>query len=232
MEEKNVTFSIKNWKEDDRPREKLLTKGKDVLSDAELIAIILGSGSRRESALDLAKRILSSVENNLSTLAKLSIPQLMAFNGIGEAKSVSVVTALEIGRRRRLEEALTQSKISSSKSVFDIMQPILGELQHEEFWIVYLNNSNKILLKFQMSKGGISGTLVDTRLVFKKAVEIGATSIILVHNHPSGTLVPSNADKMLTQKIFKAGQTLDIKVLDHIIVTEKSYFSFADSNAL
>ena len=151
MEEKKVTFSIKNWKEDDRPREKLLTKGKDVLSDAELIAIILGSGSRRESALDLAKRILSSVENNLSTLAKLSIPQLMAFNGIGEAKSVSVVTALEIGRRRRLEEALTQSKISSSKSVFDIMQPILGELQHEEFWIVYLNNSYKILLKFLLS---------------------------------------------------------------------------------
>jgi DNA repair protein RadC len=232
MEEKKVTFSIKNWKEDDRPREKLLTKGKDVLSDAELIAIILGSGSRKESALDLAKRILSSVENNLSNLAKLSIPQLMAFNGVGEAKSVSVVTALEIGRRRRLEEALTQSKITSSKSVFDIMQPILGELQHEEFWIVYLNNSNKVLLKFQMSKGGISGTLVDTRLVFKKAVEIGATSIILVHNHPSGTLVPSNADKMLTQKILKAGQTLDIKVLDHIIITEKSYFSFADSNEL
>lgn len=232
MEEKKGSFSIKNWKEDDRPRDKLLSKGKGVLSDAELIAIMLGSGNRRESALGLAKRILASVDNNLSKLAKMSIQQLMTFNGIGEAKSVSIVTALELGRRRRLEEALVQSKITSSKSVFNIMQPILGELQHEEFWIVYLNNSNRILLKFQMSKGGISGTLVDTRLVFKKAIEIGATSIILVHNHPSGTLMPSSADKMLTQKIKKAGETLDIKVLDHVIVTEKSYFSFADSNEL
>lgn len=232
MEEKKESFSIKNWKEDDRPREKLLNKGKEVLSDAELIAIMLGSGSRRESALDLAKRILSSVDNNLNKLARLSISQLMAFNGVGEAKSVSIVTALELGRRRRLEEALVQLKITSSKSVFNIMQPILGELQHEEFWILYLNNSNKILLKTQMSKGGINGTLVDTRLVFKKAIELSATSVILVHNHPSGTLIPSNADKMLTQKILEAGKTLDIKVLDHVIITEKSYFSFADSNEL
>ena len=232
MKENKTSFSIKNWKEDDRPREKLIAKGRGVLSDAELVAILLGSGSINESAVDLSKRILASVSHNLNNLAKLSMEQLMVFKGVGEAKSVSVIAALELGRRRRLEEALVLSKITSSKAVFEIMQPIIGDLQHEEFWILYLNNSNRVLQKFQMSKGGITGTLVDTRLIFKKAMEVGATSIILTHNHPSGTLEPSNSDKILTQKIKTAGETLDIKVLDHLIVTEKSYFSFADSDEL
>ncbi|MCK5815896.1 MAG: DNA repair protein RadC [Flavobacteriaceae bacterium] len=229
---KNKSISIKDWKEDDRPREKLLLKGKHVLSDAELMAILLGSGSRNESAVELSKRILASVNNNLNELAKLSAEQLMTFKGIGEAKAVSIITALELGRRKRLEEALIQPKITSSKSVFEIMQPIIGELLHEEFWIIYLNNSNKILQKNQMSKGGLTGTLVDTRLVFKKAMEISATAIILTHNHPSGTLVPSNADKQLTQKLKRAGETLDVKVLDHLIITNSGYYSFADEGEL
>lgn len=232
MKENKLHFSIKNWKEDDRPREKLLSKGKHVLSDAELVAILIGSGSRNESAVCLSKKILSSVDNNLNALAKLSIEQLMSFKGIGEAKSVSIVTALEIGRRRRLEEALVLVKVTGSKAVFEIMQPIIGDLQHEEFWILYLNNSNKVLHKIQLSKGGITGTLVDTRLVFKKAMEVGATAIILAHNHPSGTLKPSSADKQLTNKIKIAGQTLDVKVFDHLIITTDGYFSFADENEL
>ena len=226
------SFSIKNWNKDDRPREKLLLKGKYVLSDAELIAILLGSGSRNESAVELSKRVLASVDNNLNALAKLSTDQLMSFKGIGEAKAVSIITALELGRRKRLEEALIQSKITSSKNVFDIMQPIIGELLHEEFWILYLNNSNKVLQKFQMSKGGLTGTLVDVRLVFKKALEISATAIILAHNHPSGTLKPSKSDKQLTNKIKLAGEMLDVKVFDHLIITSEGYFSFADENEL
>ena len=172
MNDKKASFSIKNWKEDDRPREKLILKGKSILSDAELIAILISSGSRNESAVDLSKRILLSVNNNLNALARLSIEQLTQFKGIGEAKAVSIVTALELGRRRRLEEALEQTKITSSKDVFEIMQPIIGDTQHEEFWVLYLNNSNKIINKSQVSKGGITSTLVDTRLVFKKAMEI------------------------------------------------------------
>ena len=232
MDDKSPPFSIKQWNEDDRPREKLLAKGKTALSDAELVAILIGSGSRRETAVDLSKRILASVENNLNALAKLSVNNLMEFKGIGEAKAISIITALEIGRRRRLEKALLQSKMNSSKAVFDIMQPIIGELQHEEFWVLYLNNSNAIIDKMQLSKGGITGTLVDTRLLFKKAMELTATAIILTHNHPSGTLSPSKSDKDLTRKIKQAGATLDIKVLDHLIITEKAYFSFADSGEI
>jgi DNA repair protein RadC len=227
-----ISFPIKHWKQDDRPREKLLLKGKEVLSDTELIAILLGSGSRYESAVQLAKRILTSVDNSLNALAKLSTDRLMSFKGIGEAKAVSIITALELGRRKRLEEALIQPKITSSKNVFEIMQPIIGELPHEEFWILYLNNSNKILQKYQMSKGGLTGTLVDTRLVFKKALEISATAIILAHNHPSGALKPSKADRQLTNKIKIAGETLDVKVFDHLIITSVGYFSFADENEL
>jgi DNA repair protein RadC len=156
----------------------------------------------------------------------------MEFKGIGEAKAITIAAALELGRRRRSEEALEKKKIASSTSVYELMQPIIGELQHEEFWIIYLNNSNKVLQKNQLSKGGITGTLVDVRLVLKNALEIGATGIILAHNHPSGTLNPSSADKQLTQKLKMAAESLDIKVLDHLIVTEKAYFSFADENML
>jgi DNA repair protein RadC len=224
----NSFFPIKNWSEDDKPREKLMLKGKSSLSDAELIAILIGSGSRNESAVGLSKRILASVDNNLNALGKLSINQLITFKGIGEAKAISIISALELGRRRRAEDAIELTKITSSKMIFEIMQPIIGELPHEEFWIVYLNNSNKIISKSQLSKGGITGTLVDIRLVFKTALEMGATGLILCHNHPSGTLIPSDADKQITRKLKLAGESLEIKVLDHLIVTEVSYFSFVD----
>ncbi len=227
-----TNFSIKYWAEDDKPREKLMLKGKSVLSDAELIAILIGSGSRNESAVQLSKRILASVDNNLNALGKLSVKQLTHFKGIGEAKAISIVAATELGRRRKSEESPELSKITSSKAVFEIMQPIVGELSHEEFWVLYLNNSNKVIYKAQISKGGITGTFVDTRIIYKTALEHGATSIILVHNHPSGTLVASEADKQITRKLKEAGKHLDIPVLDHVIVTEKSYFSFADEGIL
>ena len=226
------SFSIKHWNLDDRPREKLLTKGRTALSDSELIAILIGSGSKAESAVDLSKRILAGAENNLNKLGKLDVKELMQFKGIGEAKAVTIAAALELGRRRSGEEGLKQKKISSSQSVFDLLQPIIGELPHEEFWIIYLNNSNKVLQTTQLSKGGITGTMVDVRLVFKNALQLGAVAVILGHNHPSGTLKPSTADKALTQKLKTAGESLDIKVLDHLIVTENSYFSFADENLL
>lgn len=224
----NSFFPITNWSEDDKPREKLMLKGKSVLSDAELIAILIGSGSRSESAVDLSKRILASVDNNLNAIGKLSLSQLMQFKGIGEAKAISIIAALELGRRRRGEDAVELKKITSSKIIFEIMQPIIGELPHEEFWIIYMNNSNKVIAKSQLSKGGITGTLVDVRIVFKTALEMGATALILCHNHPSGTLIPSDADKQITKKLKLAGDSLEIKVLDHLIVTEKNYFSFAD----
>ncbi len=232
MQEKSTSFSIKHWSDDDKPREKLVHKGRSVLTDAELIAILIGSGSRSESAVELAKRILASVDHNLNELGKLSIKQLMVFKGIGEAKAVTIAAALEMGRRRRGEEALKISKIGSSNDAFEVLQPIMGELEHEEFWVLYLNNSNKVLHKSQLSKGGITGTLVDVRILMKQSLELGAVGLILAHNHPSGTLKPSAADKQITQKIKQASQSLDIKVLDHLIITQKAYFSFADNNVL
>jgi DNA repair protein RadC len=228
----NTSFPIRSWSEDDKPREKLITKGKAALSDAELIAILIGSGSRNETAVGLSKRILSAAENNLNSLGKFSLVQLLSFKGIGEAKAVSIVAAMELGRRRRAEEAAELFKIASSQSVFELMQPVIGELFHEEFWIIYLSNANKVISKSQLSKGGITGTLVDVRLVFKTAIELGAVAIILSHNHPSGTLQPSEPDKQITKKLKLAGENLDIKILDHIIITETSYFSFADAGIL
>ncbi len=232
MQDKPTSFSIKNWSDDDKPREKLVQKGRLVLSDAELIAILIGSGSRAESAVELSKRILASVDNNLNELGRLSIKQLMTFKGIGEAKAVSITAALEVGRRRRGEDTAKIDKIGSSQDVYHLLQPILGDLEHEEFWILFLNNSNKVLHKAQLSKGGITGTLVDVRLVMKQTLELGAVAIILAHNHPSGTLRPSAADKQITQKIKTASETLDVKVLDHLIITQKSYYSFADEKIL
>ena len=202
------------------------------MSDAELIAILIGTGSRHESAVGLSKKILASVGNNLAALGKLSVQQLTEFKGIGEAKAITIVSALELGRRRRSEEGIVLDKIATSKSVFEIMQPLIGELPHEEFWILYLNNSNKIVMKSQLSKGGITGTVVDVRLVFKKALENNAVSIIVCHNHPSGILQPSDADKQITEKLKEAGKNLDIRLLDHLIITEKGYYSFADSGNL
>ncbi len=232
MQKKPAAFSIKSWSDDDKPREKLLHKGRGILTDAELLAILIGSGSKDESAVALAKRILASVNHNLNELGKVSIQHLMQFKGIGEAKAVAIAAALEVGRRRRSENGEKVTKISGSVDVFHLLQPTLGELEHEEFWILYLNNSNTILHKTQLSKGGITGTLVDVRLVLKRALELGAVGLILAHNHPSGTLKASEADKKITTKLKVASAAIDIKVLDHVIITEKAYFSFADHQML
>ncbi len=217
---------------DDKPREKLVAKGSSMLSDAELIAILIGSGNRNESAVELSKRILASVDNDLNELGKLSINQLMRFKGIGEAKAITIAAAMEVGRRRRGPDHKRVLKITGSKDVFELLFPLIGELQHEEFWIVYVNNSNKVIHKSQLSKGGITGTLVDVRLVLRKALELGAVGIVLAHNHPSGTLRPSASDKKITQKLKTAAEALDIKVLDHLILTQHEYLSFADQGIL
>lgn len=221
-------LTIKSWSLDDRPREKLISKGKKTLSDAELIAILIGSGNREESAVALSKRILNSVTGNINALAKLSLEKLTSFKGIGEAKAIAIITALELGKRRQLEIALEKPKITCSKDVCNLLQPIIGDVSHEEFWALYLNNSNKVLENTLISKGGLTATVVDVRLLFKRALELGAVAIIVAHNHPSGKLTPSTQDKLLTTKIKEAGITLDIKLLDHLIITEKAYFSFAD----
>jgi DNA repair protein RadC len=225
-------FTIKNWAEDDKPREKLMLKGKSVLSDAELMAILIGSGSRNETAVELSKRILASVNNNLNSLGKLSIKQLCEFKGIGEAKAITIIAALELGKRRRNEDAENLVKITSSKISYEVLHPILGDLLHEEFWVLCLNNSNKVVYKHQLSKGGITGTVVDSRLLFKVALEQNATSIILAHNHPSGTSIPSDADNQITKKIKTVGDSLDIRVLDHLIITQNGYYSYADSGMI
>ena len=227
-----TNFPITHWSGDDKPREKMMLKGKSALSDAELVAILIGSGSRNESAVALSKRILASVDNNLSSLGKQSLAQLMEFKGIGEAKAITIAAALELGRRRKEENPLELVKVTSSKVMYQEMYPIIGELAHEEFWVVYLNNANKIIFKAQLSKGGITGTIVDVRLVFKIALEQNAVAIVLAHNHPSGKLQASEADIQVTKRIKNAGLQLDISVLDHIIVTEHSYFSFADEGIL
>lgn len=232
MPDDQKPFPITQWSVDDRPREKLLKRGKGALSDAELLAILIGSGSSKESAVMLCQRILSSVNGNLNELGRLNVQDLTKFKGIGEAKAISIIAALEIGRRRRSEDALERKKITSSQSVFELMQPIIGELPHEEFWIVYLNNSNKVLNTEQLSKGGLTGTLVDVRLVMKNALQLSATGLILAHNHPSGTLKPSTADRDLTKKLQTAAESLDIKILDHLIITQHAYFSFADESIL
>ena len=232
MPDSSNSLNIKTWPQDDRPREKLRNKGRRVLSNAELLAIIIGSGNKGESAVELSKRILSSVGNNLNALGKLHLEDLMKFKGIGDAKAISIAATLEIGRRRRGEELPKSTQITSSQTVFVLLHPLIGELPHEEFWIIYLNNSNKIISKEQLSKGGITGTIVDSRIIMKNAVRHGATALILAHNHPSGTLRPSESDKSVTKKLKIAGETLDIKILDHIIITQQSYFSFADEGLL
>lgn len=232
MSNEDKHFSIKNWSEDDQPREKLLYKGKAALSDAELVAILIGSGSRNESAVALCKRILQQNNNQLHQLQKQSIQQLMQFKGIGEAKAITIVAALELAKRLQLSETKELTKIGSSADVCKLMQPLIGDLPHEEFWCLLLNNSNKVIYKFQLSKGGLTQTVVDIRMLFKTVLEHLATAIILVHNHPSGQLLASGADKDITQKIKQAGTTLDIKLLDHLIITATDYLSFADEGIL
>jgi len=225
-------FDIKSWAEEDRPREKLLLKGKAALSDAELIGILINSGTSNSSAVDVGKIILKEIGNDLNKLAKLSVKDLMKFKGIGEAKAISIVSALELGRRRRENEPEKQKKISSSSDVYDIMKADLLDLTSEEFWILLLSRSNNVIHKQRVSTGGISGTIADPKVIFKYALENSASSIILVHNHPSGNLNPSEADKQLTIKMKEAGRLLEIAVLDHLIFTDSGFFSFADENLI
>ena len=222
-------LSIKQWAEEDRPREKLIIKGRAALSDAELIAILIGSGTPKISAVDLAKTILAATGNDLNELAKLSLADLKKFNGIGEAKAISIISALELGRRRKETEVVKKPKVQSSTDAYNYLKPYLMDLDHEQFWVLFLNRANQIIKPEMVSAGGVSGTVVDAKLVFKKALEALASNIILVHNHPSGNLRPSEQDIKLTKKLMTAGQTLDIPVLDHIIFTDDGYFSFSDN---
>ena len=225
---------IKSWAEDDRPREKLLLKGRSALSDAELIAILIGSGNANETAVEVARKILKDekVKENLVELGKLSVSDLMKHKGIGEAKAITIVAAMELGNRRRETEALQREQVTTSKDAAAIIQRHLADLPHEEFWILMLNRANKIIAKHPVSQGGIAGTVVDAKMVFKPGVEHSASSVILCHNHPSGNLQPSNEDIKLTKKLQDAGTNLDVKVIDHIIVTDSGYFSFADEGLL
>lgn len=225
-------LTIKAWAEEDRPREKLLGKGKQSLSDAELLAILLGSGSRDETAVGLAQRILKSVENDLNELGKRSVVELTKFKGMGEAKAISIVAAMELGRRRQLTDVKERPQIRSSKDGYYAIASMLMDLPHEEFWILLLNRANRVIAREQVSLGGVAGTVVDAKIVFRKAIEGMASSIILVHNHPSGNLQPSQQDIDLTKKLKKAGETLDITVFDHLIITESGYFSFADERLI
>lgn len=223
---------ITSWAEEDRPREKLLTKGKHNLSDAELLGILLGSGSTEQSAVGLAQSILRSTGNDLHELGKCSIAEFMKFNGIGEAKAVTITAALELGRRRQLTDIKDRPKIICSRDSYNLIAPILMDLPHEEFWILLLSQANRVIGRKQVSMGGTTGTVVDAKVVFKKAIEGKAISIILSHNHPSGSLIPSQADLVLTKKLQKAGKVLDIKVLDHLIISERGYYSFADEGEM
>ncbi|MCH7657127.1 MAG: DNA repair protein RadC [Bacteroidetes bacterium] len=223
---------IKDLAEEDRPREKLLSKGISALTDAELIAILIGSGSRNESAVDLGKKILGSVSHNLNELGKLSIHDLMKMKGIGQAKAITILAALELGRRRKASEIIKKKKISQSRDVLEYFQPLLADLHYEEFWVLLLNRSNRVVNKIKISQGGISGTVIDVRLILKKAIENETSSIILCHNHPSGNLEPSESDKKITLKLQKAGQLMDIQVIDHVIISDNNYFSFADEGLL
>jgi DNA repair protein RadC len=220
--------SIKHWSEDDRPREKLVLKGKPSLSDAELIAILIGSGNREESAVELSKRILKSVSDNLIELSRLSVSDLEKFKGIGEAKAITIIAALELGRRRRGAEVMERKKIQTSSDAFEVLQMKIGDLLYEQFAVVLLNRANEVIQTVVVSDGGVNGTVADPRRIFKLAIESNAASIILGHNHPSGNLKPSESDLKLTKKIKEAGLLLDINVLDHVIVGIEKYYSFAD----
>lgn len=221
-------LSIKTWAEEDRPREKLILKGKHSLSDAELIAILISSGNAEESAVELARRILKGCSNDLLQLARMNVSELMNFKGIGEAKAVCITAALELGRRRTESSPEKVEKISSSKDVVAIFQPLLGDLLHEEFWILFLNRANRVIGKQQISMGGMSGTVADPRMIFKSALDKKALAIILCHNHPSGNTLPSESDLSLTKSLHSAGKILEISVLDHIIITQSGFYSFAD----
>ena len=223
---------IRNWALEDRPREKLLNHGTQCLSDTELLAIILGSGTRNTSAVELARQILESAGNNLHQLGKASVSELKQIKGVGKAKALMLLSAFELGRRRTQTETIIKSKITSSKDVFHLFHPILGDLPHEEFWILILNRSNHVIEKVRISQGGISGTVIDTRLILRNAIEKLASGLILCHNHPSGNTQPSDNDKKITEKIQKAANYMEINLLDHIIIADKNFFSFADEGIM
>jgi DNA repair protein RadC len=224
---------IKSWAEEDRPREKMLLKGKSALSDAELIAILLGSGTREMTAVELARQLLARAGNNLIQLGQLSIEQLMQFKGIGEAKAITLAAALELGRRRQKADAHERFCIRSSSSAYELLAPLMADLPHEEFWVVCLNRKNDVLSYQKVTSGGITGTVVDPRMMFGAAfAEKSCTAIIMAHNHPSGAVQPSEADKKLTKKMVEAGDLLDISVIDHMIITDRGYYSFRDNDLL
>lgn len=223
---------IKDWAVEDRPREKLIRKGIASLSDSEILALLIGSGTKNETAVELSKRILNGVNNNLNEMGKLSIHDLRKYKGIGEAKAIAIAAAMELGKRRKLSEIINRKRITSSKDVFERFQPRLEDLPHEEFWVVYLNRSNRIIDEQKISQGGVSGTVTDVRIILKQAVEKLATGIILCHNHPSGNIRPSKADSNITQKLKNASAYLDIQVLDHIILGQDKYYSYADEGLI
>ncbi|WP_374165430.1 DNA repair protein RadC [Arcticibacter sp. MXS-1] len=225
-------ITIKSWAEEDRPREKLLSQGRRNLTDAELIAILIGSGSREETAVELSRRILHSLENDLEKLGRLSVNELSKFKGIGEAKAISIIAALELGRRRRESDAQKQVKITGSRDVYNLLSRYYADLNHEEFWVVLLSRSNNVISRQLISKGGQSGTIADPKIIFQTALENHAAGLILSHNHPSGNLKPSQADLALTRKLTEAGGFLDMPVLDHIIFSNSSFFSFADEGLM
>jgi len=225
-------LSIKNWAVEDRPREKMLAKGIRALSDAELIAILIGSGNAKETAVELSRRILSQMNNNLNELGKKTVDDLKKYKGIGEAKAINIIAALELGRRRKESGPEEKLQINGSKDVADIFQPLLGDLPYEEFWILLLNRSNRVIDKQMISQGGLSGTVTDVRMIMKAAIEKLASGIILCHNHPSGNMQASEADHSITQKLKEAGKWMDIPVLDHIIICNEKYYSFADEGII
>ena len=227
-----MSLKITDWAVEDRPREKLIQYGTSTLSDAELLGILISSGTREKSAVDLGRELLAIVNNNLNTLGKLTLADLTKIHGIGNARAVTIAAALELGRRRKLAEIPEVVQIKCSKDVADIFQPILSDLLHEEFWILFLNRSNRVINRMKLSQGGISGTVTDVRLVMKKAIETLASGIIVCHNHPSGNLNPSESDSKITQKIKEAGSLLDIQLLDHLIISDKDYYSFADNGLI
>jgi DNA repair protein RadC len=233
MNEPAVTpLKIKSWSPEDRPREKLLAKGTPVLSDAELVAILIGTGTTTTSAVELAKRVLRTVDNNLHELARLSVKDLTKVKGIGEAKAISIIAALELGRRRKDAGVDERLRVAGSRDCFDILKPHLQDIQHEEFWVLLLNRANRLIKKCQISQGGVAGTVADPKIIFKQAISELASGIILAHNHPSGNLTASQADLDLTKKIVAAGKLLEIQVLDHLIIAGQKYFSFADEGLL
>ncbi len=226
------SISIKNWAVEDRPREKILLKGIQSLSDAELLAVMIGSGTRNGSAVDVARQILYAAENNLDKLGKCNVNDLKKIKGIGEAKAVTILAALELGRRRNLSKMNEEGRVTGSLDVFNLMHPVLADIVHEEFWILLLNRSNKVMDKRKMSQGGISGTVTDIRMILKDAIDSLASSLILCHNHPSGNEKPSDADIKITRKLKDAAGIMDISLLDHVIVAGRKYYSFADENML